>query len=701
MHYTRITALLLALLYWGCNKKFDAPPEFETPDIKGSVSIAALKAMHTAGKLEKINDDITIEATVIGDDKSGNLYKQVVLQDASGGIVLKLDGYDLYTSYPAGRKLFVKCKGLYLGDYNRLVQLGGGVDNSTPSQPQLMPVAAGLFDQYIVKGSLNNIVTPRVVAISALSADMYDSLQSTLVQLNNMEFSAADTGKTYADTSQTLSSVNLTLKSCSGSSITLRNSSYASFAGIAVPRGNGNITAIYTVYGTTKQLNIRDTGDVQLNGVRCSTANEQKHIADIRALYKDAPVVLPANCAIKGIVISDRTAKNIPDNNLVLQEGNGLPGLLLRFTEAYQFNKGDVLEVNVSSLTLDMYQGSLQLNNIPTGNALKTGTDSITPRVVTAAQLNDDKNFAAWESTLVSLQQVTISGGTNAHWSGNTTLTDASGTVTAVTRPQALFADSAYPPGVVNKFTGIVQYSNSAKTIACRTANDVQSAAAPPPPPVTGNDSGIVLQTAPLNIGFNELGNGLPVGVTVRTGASAAALGSTVAFSVNKAQWGSSTGAYKNFASAAALTAASDQHAQDSAADRALGIRQVGNTSTGFPGSDPGAAFVFEISNTAGKTGIQLDFLLQSLDDGSARTTTWTVDYGIGDNPQSFIPVSATGNMVTGGSSFSNNAIHADFGAALDNINSKVWVRIVTLAAAGGTGSRASTAIDAVQFNWK
>ena len=55
----------------------------------------------------------------------------------------------------------------------------------------------------------------------------------------------------------------------------LRNSGYASFAGINVPNGNGSLTAIYVYYKSpynsriTPQVMIRDTSDVQFNNTRC------------------------------------------------------------------------------------------------------------------------------------------------------------------------------------------------------------------------------------------------------------------------------------------------------------------------------------------------------------------------------------------------------------------------------------------------
>ena len=80
---------------------------------------------------------------------------------------------------------------------------------------------------------------------------------------------SSDTGKPYADAINNMSH-NRTLRSCSGGSVYLRSSGFASFAHVKTPRGNGSITAVYTVFRTEKQLLIRDTSDIRLNGLRCT-----------------------------------------------------------------------------------------------------------------------------------------------------------------------------------------------------------------------------------------------------------------------------------------------------------------------------------------------------------------------------------------------------------------------------------------------
>src|SRR5688500_7260470 len=103
-----------------CKKTFDAPAPPGDPNIQANTTIAQLKAMHTvAGSIDVINTDIIIEGIVVANDKSGNLYKEIYIQDATGGLNILLDANSLYTSFPVGRKVFIKANGLAISDYNR------------------------------------------------------------------------------------------------------------------------------------------------------------------------------------------------------------------------------------------------------------------------------------------------------------------------------------------------------------------------------------------------------------------------------------------------------------------------------------------------------------------------------------------------------------------------------------------------------
>jgi hypothetical protein len=196
---------------------------------------------------------------------------------------------------------------------------------------------------------------------------------------------------------------------------------------------------------------------------------------------------------------------------------------------------------------------------------------------------------------------------------------------------------------------------------------------------------------------FDNIASGLPTGWTGNTGATASTTGTAATLTPPLAPvaWNITTGAFKNVASATGLTASANAAAQSNAANRAFGLRQTGSF------GDPGAAFTLQIANTNGFSSFQLSFRLQSLDSASARSTVWQVQYAVGATPVAFTDApSVTGNLATGDSTFGSAAITADFGTALDNQSSPVWIRIVALAASTGTNNRATTAIDDFNLTW-
>src|ERR1051325_4480283 len=138
----------LSLVCIMCNKKFDAPPAYAPPDITPTITIAALKVHHVFGSYEIMSTDDIIEGTVVANDSSGNFYKQIIIQDTSGGIAINIDDYNLYTSYPEGRQVFIKLKGLIMYDDNRLIEIGGSIDANN----NINPIAGPIKDQYVVKG---------------------------------------------------------------------------------------------------------------------------------------------------------------------------------------------------------------------------------------------------------------------------------------------------------------------------------------------------------------------------------------------------------------------------------------------------------------------------------------------------------------------------------------------------------------------
>ena len=261
--------LVMAIGFMGsCKKNFDNPPGNSDPAIVANKTIAQLKALHTVpGAMDVITDDIIISGVVVANDKSGNLYKQLFIQDESGAIQLSLDAASLFGNYPVGRRVFVHCKGLCLSDYHNTMLMG--IKTTIAGVTSVNGIPVTMLGNYIVGGSLNNPVVPKVVTAGSLTSNMQDPNMGALIQLDDYEFTGADTSFTYSDTSYYKNTTNHSIAPCSGAPIFVRTSGFSNFAGIRIPKGHGSIISIYTVYNSDKQLLVRDTSDVKFYGPRC------------------------------------------------------------------------------------------------------------------------------------------------------------------------------------------------------------------------------------------------------------------------------------------------------------------------------------------------------------------------------------------------------------------------------------------------
>ncbi|MBL7825411.1 MAG: OB-fold nucleic acid binding domain-containing protein, partial [Saprospiraceae bacterium] len=127
--FSALASLLLLFSFFSCVKtEFDQPPVGgDGKDVPVNTTIAELKTRHEVdGGYDLITEDLVIGGVVVMDDRSGNYYKTIVIQDSTGGIEVKFSNGFLYNRYPVGRKIYIKCKGLTLTDYNELIQLVGG-----------------------------------------------------------------------------------------------------------------------------------------------------------------------------------------------------------------------------------------------------------------------------------------------------------------------------------------------------------------------------------------------------------------------------------------------------------------------------------------------------------------------------------------------------------------------------------------------
>ena len=196
---------------------------------------------------------------------------------------------------------------------------------------------------------------------------------------------------------------------------------------------------------------------------------------------------------------------------------------------------------------------------------------------------------------------------------------------------------------------------------------------------------------------FDTIGSGLPTGWSVRTNVTATTLGTAVAFDAAAVSWGTATGQFGNQAgtinnSGAAAAGIETSTQQGVFTNRCPAIRQL--ASSPFFGN-PGAAFVFQITNTIGLSNLTFSVNLNMLS-VQTRSTVWTIDYAVGNSPSSFTVLDTYSDP----GAFGTTNVTYNLGADADNQSQNVWIRVVALSAATGSGSCDTFGIDNFVLNY-
>ncbi len=276
---TCLIAFFLGLSMVSCVDNNESDPPVK-PFVAGSqITIAQLKSKYddelakTDYKLRvpvEITEDQSVKGIITTDDNlNGNLYKEAYIEDATSGILIKINTTGALSM---GDSVIVNLKGLYIGDYGSFLQLGSTpyTDNSGNLRVSNVDV-----DECMSRFSFLNETKPTEVALPALKANLNNYL-GRLVIIKDVQFADSELENTYAVAESEGTEAdygNRKLEDCYKNNIIVRSSGYSTFASNLLPQGNGSIVGIVTKYNTTIQLIIRDINEVKMDGARCSGSN--------------------------------------------------------------------------------------------------------------------------------------------------------------------------------------------------------------------------------------------------------------------------------------------------------------------------------------------------------------------------------------------------------------------------------------------
>lgn len=243
---------------------------------KNVISIADLKTqfatiINSDNGYKQIEKDMMIKAVVTGNDVSGNIYNQVSVQDASGAIIIAINGSGLSGYLPVGQEILVNLKGLYIGSYKKLPQIGGVNTKLSDGSLGMGKIERAIWNEHfkiLNPGEADaSMVVPEEFDLTKLTDAAYmDANVGKLMTLKKVKFASANGTNVWApdDSNTSLELIDAeTGKKISSSNLVVRNSGYSKFANEVVPQGVFDITGIFTRYNNTWQIVLRSTDDLK------------------------------------------------------------------------------------------------------------------------------------------------------------------------------------------------------------------------------------------------------------------------------------------------------------------------------------------------------------------------------------------------------------------------------------------------------
>jgi len=270
MKKTYLLFTLLAVLLSSCFKPEEVPPLMF--DGKANMTIADFQKYHELSHINPITlieDDIIITGVITSTDQFGSCYKEIFFQDSTGGLSLLINNTSYYSKYRMGQRVFVKAKGLYLGNYVSGTRTGfyqlGLYGNSNGGMKH---ITSNKENQHIFRHDLPDIKlisNPKIITSQNDIATGIGGDYHKLVKLENCFFTQANGTTKYFEPSGTNTTISRIVKFNNGTgSVEARISAFNTFADNVLPQGALNITGILTMFDITPQLIICNINDVEI-----------------------------------------------------------------------------------------------------------------------------------------------------------------------------------------------------------------------------------------------------------------------------------------------------------------------------------------------------------------------------------------------------------------------------------------------------
>jgi len=205
---------IIAVIFTACFN-FDDPERFEPrepSDRSNIITIDSLKRMlwtldnsfnpigqahETTVHAAVIPHDVYIQGRIISDDRDGNFFNQIFIQDETSGINVRIGRTGLYNFYRRGQTIYVRMQGLTLAFRRGMYEIGDIPDPNAPNFPTTVINIPRFIYNHILAGPQHPApVPPQVVSMNTFprigqdgrvpNDGRYNMMLGTLVQINNV-----------------------------------------------------------------------------------------------------------------------------------------------------------------------------------------------------------------------------------------------------------------------------------------------------------------------------------------------------------------------------------------------------------------------------------------------------------------------------------------------------------------------------------
>ena len=255
------------------------------------VTIAQLKTEYSSvisnSSFERITEDRLLRCTVTGNDVGGNIYKQIVVQDSTGAMIVGINGTGMFAFLSVGQQILINLKDLCIGGYGKQTQLGDEYNGSIgrmsvekwEEHVRILPthddtqidtidffnVARNDINRYcgyLVK--LENVTIGDAGTVTISNADG-TTTEKPMVFAPEKDNTQYTSNLTY--NGSTNGYVHHSINDISINELVLRTSTYAKFAEIPIPTEPVTIYGIATRYNNVWQILIRAHEDIKVNEI--------------------------------------------------------------------------------------------------------------------------------------------------------------------------------------------------------------------------------------------------------------------------------------------------------------------------------------------------------------------------------------------------------------------------------------------------